>query len=309
MKLVTKINISLIVLLILFLATGSLYLRNNFNDKAVEKISPLSTQGALFDGHNALQLISHQLEFGARTPSSVGHQRIVEWIQHKLTEYGWNSELQVGVWSGYPIVNIIGKKGHGKPWIILGAHYDTRIYADKDPDIVKRNFPVPGANDGGSGVALLLELARVLPVTDQGEIWMVFFDAEDNGGILGREWAMGSRLFVDELVYQPDGMVLVDMVADKDLNIYMERNSSESMMNEIWEVAADLGYSDHFIPRKKYAIIDDHIPFLEAGIPAVDIIDFDYPFHHTTRDTLDAVSAHSLQVVGETLLAWLRDID
>jgi Zn-dependent M28 family amino/carboxypeptidase len=201
---------------------------------------------------------------------------------------------------------VIAKRGRGSPWIIIGAHFDTRIYADQDPDPQKRALPVPGANDGASGVAVLLELARVLPPDLPGEIWLVFFDAEDNGSIPGRDWAMGSRAFVEgALEGQPDAVVIVDMVGDTDLNIYLEKNSDQTLMQEIWEVAEGLGYSDYFIPSYKYRIIDDHIPFLEANIPAVDIIDFDYPYWHTTSDTLDKVSAKSLQIVGDVVLTWL----
>jgi Zn-dependent M28 family amino/carboxypeptidase len=135
---------------------------------------------------------------------------------------------------------------------------------------------------------------------------LVFFDAEDNGRIEGWDWILGSRAFVDQLAGQPDAVVIVDMIGDADLNIKMETSSTLSLVVEIWEQANALGYSDHFIPRPGYRILDDHTPFLQAGIPAVDIIDFDYPYWHTTEDTIDKISAQSLQVVGETLLAWLE---
>jgi Zn-dependent M28 family amino/carboxypeptidase len=104
---------------------------------------------------------------------------------------------------------------------------------------------------------------------------------------------------------QPRAVIIVDMVGDADLNIYKERNSDPEIMDEIWGTAKRLGYESKFIPDYKHSMLDDHTPFLEAGIPAVDIIDFDYPYWHTTQDTPDKVSAESLQVVGETLRAWL----
>ena len=95
------------------------------------------------------------------------------------------------------------------------------------------------------------------------------------------------------------------MIGDADLNIFMERNSDQLLTEEIWGIAATLGYENRFIPEQKYQIIDDHLPFVQAGIPAVDIIDFDYPFWHTVEDTIDKVSPESLEIVGDVVLAWL----
>ncbi len=185
------------------------------------------------------------------------------------------------------------------PQIIVGAHYDSRMLADQDPG-PGRNLPVPGANDGASGVAVLLELARTLP-SNSIPLALVFLDAEDNGGLNGQDWIMGSRAYVASLDFRPRAVIILDMIGDADLNIYMERNSDQRLVTEIWAQAASLGYRQYFIPTYKYSMIDDHTPFLEAGIPAVDIIDFDYPYWHTTADTPDKVSAASLQIVGEVL--------
>jgi Zn-dependent M28 family amino/carboxypeptidase len=163
---------------------------------------------------------------------------------------------------------------------------------------------VPGANDGASGVAVLLELARVLP-DDTVPVWLVFFDAEDNGRIPGWDWILGSREFVRNNPLQPQAVVIVDMIGDADLNIYKERNSNPELTEEILSVAKSLGYENVFLPEYKFSMLDDHTPFLEAGIPAVDIIDFDYPYWHTVQDTPDKVSAESLQAVGETVQAWV----
>jgi Zn-dependent M28 family amino/carboxypeptidase len=144
-----------------------------------------------------------------------------------------------------------------------------------------------------------------LPEDFQGTVWLVFFDAEDNGMIAEWDWIMGSQAFVDQLDGQPDAVVIVDMIGDADLKIYREKNSDPRLTQEIWRVAEALGYSDHFIASSKYRIIDDHIPFLEAGIPSTDIIDFDYPYWHTIDDTLDKVSSESLEIVGNVVLTWL----
>jgi len=213
-------------------------------------------------------------------------------------------EVQESEALGHPIQNIVAKRGDASPQIILGAHYDSRMYADNDPDPANHTQPVPAANDGASGVAELLELSRTLP-KDSVPTWLVFFDAEDNGRIDGWDWILGSREFVKNNVLQPRAVVIVDMIGDADLNIYKERNSNPELTDEIWAVADSLGYRSLFIPEYKHSMLDDHTPFLEAGIPAVDIIDFDYPYWHTVGDTTDKVSAESLEAVGKTLWTWI----
>ena len=180
---------------------------------------------------------------------------------------------------------------------------------------------MPAANDGGSGVAVLLEMARVISqyYTPNQEIRLVFFDAEDNGHI--EPWAsllpqtsgflIGSALYANTLGANPnvDYMVLVDMVGDMDQKLPIEGYSNQvapDLTNAIWATAADLGYGEQFITTPRSAITDDHVPFIQLGIPAVDIIDLDYPYWHTAEDTLDKVSADSLERVGRTLIAYLE---
>ena len=263
--------------------------------------------GTEFDGQRALDDVAYQVSLGPRLIGSEAHAHAVDWMVLTLTEIeGWEVEVRREEYMGVEAANVIAKRGSGEPWIIIGAHYDSRFLADADPDPAKHTEPVMGANDGGSGVGVLMELARVLPRDLDKEIWLVFFDAEDNGHIPGYEWIMGSRAFVEGLETYPDAAVIVDMIGDADLNAYIEVSSDAVLRDEIWSIAGDLGYAEFLIPEEKYHIIDDHTPFLEAGIPAVDIIDFDYPYWHTTEDTLDKVSADSLQVIGDTLLAWLE---
>lgn len=263
-----------------------------------------------FDGERAYADVITQVDFGPRIPGSEGHARIIEWISAELTDAGWLVDLQNASLMDQPIVNVVGKRAEtierGRPWIIIGAHYDTRIYADHDPDPDNHRLPVPGANDGASGVAVLLELARSLPVDLHPQVWLVFFDAEDNGRIPGWDWILGSRAFVGLLNDHPDAAVIVDMIGDKDLNIHYEKNSDPELSRILWEQAHLLGYDWAFIQEPRYRILDDHIPFLEAGIPAVDIIDFDYPYWHTVEDTPDKVSPDSLMAVGDTLWHWLQ---
>jgi len=257
-----------------------------------------------FDGFRALADVQTQVDFGPRIPGTEGHAKIREWIRAELESADWMVEVQQAERMGHPIYNIIAKRNSEAPQVILGAHYDTRMYADQDPTPGMQAMPVPGANDGASGVAVLLELARTLP-KDSTPIWLVFFDTEDNGNIEGWDWILGSRAFAEEIEIAPRAVVIVDMIGDADLNIFLEKNSNKEIRAEIWSAAESLGYADKFINQEKFSMLDDHTPFLEAGIPAVDIIDFDYPYWHTTQDTPDKVSAESLKAVGDTLLKWI----
>ncbi|GAB4535707.1 MAG: M28 family peptidase [Anaerolineales bacterium] len=256
----------------------------------------------VFDGERAYQDVRYQVALGARTPGSTAHAQTRAWIVHTLQENHWQAESQPAQMMGHDLYNLVGKRGHGRPWVIIGAHYDSRMLADQTPS---SDQPVPGANDGASGVAVLLELARTLPADLPGEVWLVFFDGEDNGDLPGWDWILGSRAFAQSLSTAPDAVVIVDMIGDSDLNVYLEGDSDPQLARQIWDTAAALGYQQFIIPRLKYTMLDDHLPFRQIGAPAVDLIDFDYPYWHTTADTADKVSPHSLQVIGDTLTHWL----
>lgn len=292
--------VSIFILIALILFVGR-FLIQGYNIRTQDPEVPT------FNGARAHQDVIHQVSIGPRTPGSKSHAVLVSWLQQSLLQYGWNAEIQEGTFEGHDLKNVIAKRGEGQPWIILGAHYDSRLVADRDADPALRVKPVPGANDGASGVAVLMELARVLPTNPDQQIWLVFFDLEDQGRIEGYDWILGSQYFVENLEGKPDAVVIVDMIGDADLNIYLENNSDPELASQIWQQAAALGYSDYFIAENKYSILDDHTPFLEKGIPAVDIIDFDYPYWHTSQDTADKVSPDSLQAVGDTLQTWINN--
>jgi Zn-dependent M28 family amino/carboxypeptidase len=262
---------------------------------------------ANFNSERAYQDLEYQVSLGPRTMGSQAHQEIRSYIKSELDAAHWEvEELEQSI-DGKQIFNIVAKRNKKEaPWLLIGAHYDSRFFADHDPDPSLRKQPVPGANDGASGVAVLLELARILPKELDKSIWFVFFDAEDNGNIPGYDWIMGSKVFIQNLAEQPEQVIIIDMIGDSDLTIYKEKNSDAELTKSIWNTASRLGYSQ-FIPVPKHRILDDHIPFLEAGIPAVDIIDIDYPYYHTTQDTLDKVSPESLEAVGETMRVWILD--
>jgi glutaminyl-peptide cyclotransferase len=264
----------------------------------------------VFSGERALQSAGEFLAFGPRVTGSEAGRKAGEWIAAELGGAGWAVDFDRGTYKDTPVVNIVGGKGEGEV-ILLGAHYDSRRCADRPSGGCAQ--PVPGADDGASGVAVLLELARTLDVERSGcQIWLVFFDAEDNGELDGWDWIVGARQFARAVEqYRAGGqtfraMILLDMVGDADQRFYFEGNSDPALRGRIWSTAAALGYADHFLPQKKYSMIDDHIPFRDLGIPSVDIIDFDYPYWHTPEDTFDKLSAASLERVGRTLQVFLE---
>ena len=257
-----------------------------------------------FDGAQAYEHVEAQCDIGFRPTGSEAGWATGEYIIDVLEAQGWAVETQTFTYRETPVRNIIGRAGEGDSIVLLGAHYDTRRQADEeDPSV-----PVMGANDGASGVAVLLELARTLDLEAVGqEVWLAFFDAEDNGYLDGWEWCVGSAYMAANLEVEPDQVVVVDMIGDADQNIYYEHQSDPDLQEELWAIAADLGYSEWFVPRYRHSILDDHVPFARRGITAVDIIDFDYPYWHTTEDTRDKVSPDSLERVGRVVEVWLED--
>jgi Zn-dependent M28 family amino/carboxypeptidase len=207
--------------------------------------------------------------------------------------------------------NIIGILPGEKPEIVLiTGHYDTKQ---------QRGFV--GANDGGSSAACVLEMARVLSKTKpQYTLWFVEFDGEEAvvawDAMDGKDNTYGSRHLVSQL--QTEGtlsrvkaMILVDMIGDKELDIKREGESTRWLVNAIWDAAWKIGYQKNFL-REEQDISDDHLPFKEAGIPVVDLIDFNYgPNHsywHTNEDTLDKISGESMKIVGDAVIQALPEI-
>ena len=267
---------------------------------------------AAFSADQAMIYAEKQMSFGPRITGTLAHREMGDWLVQELNQNGWNVLIQpFRPLDEVEARNIIAFRGSG-PVIILGAHYDTRMIADSDPNPDNRNKPVPGANDGASGVAVLLELARTLDVQSTNHtICLAFFDAEDNGRIPGWNWILGSRYFVDNLdgleqCQSPRHTIIVDMIGDADQQILWEPNSDSALTEAIWSVAKQLGYGEWFVPAPGTALIDDHTPFIEAGFTAIDIIDFTYPYWHTVEDTLDKLGVESFHRVGTTLEVWLE---
>jgi hypothetical protein len=269
-----------------------------------------------FDEQRAFQDLATQVSFGPRAPGSPGHARCRDWLADQLRSAGAATvtfqdfaDTVDGV--PYALTNVRARFGPTTgTWILLGAHWDTRPWADRDPDSTKHMLPVLGANDGASGVAVLLEVARVFGRTPPPVgVEIVLFDGEDLGrGDEVTGFCRGSRHYVRTMQHpRPSVVVVVDMIGDKDLGVYYEQNSynvARNIVERIWDGAERVGATG-FHPELRHNVYDDHAPFIEAGVPGIDLIDFDYGAWHTTSDSLDQVSAQSLGQVGRTLLWYV----
>lgn len=265
---------------------------------------------AQFDGERAYKHVQAQVAFGPRPVGSDALVKTAEYIETNLQSVGWHTTRVTGEFRGVPVLNILAETGRatrapaGK--VLIGAHFDTRPMADRDAVAARRNEPILGANDGASGVAILLELARVYdPARSHYDVVLAFFDAEDRGGIEGWPFSVGADIVAEQWAPKLSAMILVDMVGDSDLQVFYEANSDPKLMADIWGAARQLGYEQWFVPQVRYTLMDDHVPFLQRGVPAGDIIDFDYAYWHTTEDTADKVSPKSLEMVGRVLLQYL----
>ena len=278
-----------------------------------------------FNGNNASQYVQDQLDIGFRIPGTQERIDCANYFISKFKQIDSNFTYYLHNFTVNLIEcqNVLFKLNENyNNIVILGAHYDSRAKATKDPDPMERNNPVPGANDGASGSAVLIELAEVLYQKKQNitcQVWFLFFDAEDQGrdngyGIDGWGWCEGSTAFVNDIdnYYNSlnekfESMILFDMVGGENLQFIDELYSTSSLLDELFLIGRSLGYSDQFPSNPDSAsIIDDHRAFLNIGIPSADlIINFWnnplWPFHHTTQDNLSHVSGESLEVTGRTV--------
>ena len=266
-----------------------------------------------FDGGKAIAYLQAQTDFGPRNPNSSGHLKCLDYLSLELSRYAESVTRQNFIHKGYGgevlnLTNIFGSfNTTASARILLLAHWDTRPRADEDKDPAKQNQPIPGANDGASGVAVLLEIARLLKQTPPPlGVDILFVDGEDYGKSRDLEsYFLGSRYFmkVKSENYKPRFAILLDMVGYRDLQIPMEQNSityAPEIVELIWSTAEKLGVTQ-FVNVPGEEISDDHIALNSGGIPTVDIIDFQYPFWHTMQDTPDKCSAESLEAIGKVL--------
>ena len=276
-----------------------------------------------FDKGNAFRYLVEQCEFGPRNPGSNGYKQCLVYLQKTLSGFADTILLQPFVLddlvneNSYDLTNIIARfKVDDPQQLLIGAHWDTRPWADEDPDTEKRNNPIIGANDGASGVAVILELARILNASPPPiGITLVLFDGEDMGRSgIPKSYAQGSLAFAKDLpIKKPDEAIILDMIGDAELHIPIERNSyrqNRQLVKKLWSLAKVLRL-DAFESRIAYTIYDDHVPlWVEAKIPAIDIIDFNYPnsysnYWHTTQDLPENCSAESLGQVGTLLVHYI----
>jgi glutaminyl-peptide cyclotransferase len=263
-----------------------------------------------FDGARAYEHLRQVVAIGPRPAGSKGAELTRAYIAQQLSKAGLAVEEQpflaqtpLGPIRMANVRATIPGPGSGR--LVIGGHYDTKLF---------RDFPFVGANDGGSSTAFLLELARSLkPRANAMTIELLFLDGEEStGDWVGNDHTYGSQYYVDHarktgVLKDLRAFILVDMIGDRDLTLKRESRSTPWLTDIIWGAAKRLKraeFSDQSTP-----IDDDHLPFLQAGVPAVDMIDLDYPHWHNAGDTLDKVSARSLELVGEVLLAALPEIE
>jgi glutaminyl-peptide cyclotransferase len=272
-----------------------------------------------FDGEQAMKDVETQMAFGPRIPNTEGARRCGDWIIARLRATADSVDVQAfnHVTAERDTLHLRNIIGHFEPGrsdrVLYLAHWDTRPHADKDPDPAKRNLPMPGADDGASEVAVLLGIADALKRKPPAVgVDLLCVDGEDYGNFdTDTDVLIGSRYYAKHLPADahPLFAVLFDMVGDKDLRIPQEGFSVQrapEVVERVWAKAQELGYQRYFPATVTGPITDDHVPLLEVGVHAIDVIDLEYPYWHTAEDTADKLSVKSLQVVGDVAVALLR---
>lgn len=269
-----------------------------------------------FDSNQAWEHLRRQVSFGPRPAGSAALAETRRYILDQLKAAGVEAREQAfdatTPLGPVKMANVIGTiPGASRERIALASHFDTKLF---------RGFRFVGASDGGSSTAVVLELARVLKARQNPyTIELIFFDGEEAfcqdwaECLDGKDHTYGSRYYVEAARKSGTlsglrALILLDLVGDRNLNFRRETKSTRWLTDIIWTTASKSGYGAHFL-HEELAIEDDHVPFLDAGVLAVDLIDLDYPAWHTPNDTLDAVSARSLQVVGDVVLGSLPHIE
>jgi hypothetical protein len=280
--------------------------------------APSASSSYEFDSASAWKYLLKQVEFGPRMPGTPGHLACRDFLVEEMKKSCENVRIQPlsHQWSvtkkTVEMWNVLGEQNwkDAKVRVVLIAHWDTRPYADQDPDEQHRNKPILGANDGASGVAVLLELMKGMKTRipkDMGILYLMT-DGEDLGPQL-KEMFLGARAFAKNPGSpKPDYGILLDMIGDKNLQVPIEPNSmgyARPLVEAFYRLARKSGMESTFPGEYGPVIEDDHIPINEAGIPTMDLIDFDYEPWHTHRDTADKCSAESLGKIGKMIGIWL----
>ncbi|MFO0907880.1 MAG: M28 family peptidase [Isosphaeraceae bacterium] len=304
---------------------------------AVQRVRDNEAQAAMFaapapiDGNRAYTYLKQICALGPRIAGTEANTRQRQMVKAhfekmgaKITEQPFTGE-DPKTGEKVNMVNLVGSWHPERTVrVVIGAHYDTRPFPDEDPDPARRKLPFLGANDGASGVALLMEIAHHLHEDRLNTPWgvdLVLFDGEEivyGSGPNGQvgEYFLGSKEFarrygqgVDSgrIRYRYGAGIVLDMVGDKDLTIDQEENSvnlAPSLVRDVWNVARQIRVPQ-FRNRVGTSVLDDHLPLNNAGIPAIDLIDFNYPYWHTSQDIPENCSAASLEAVGKVVTAWL----
>ena len=311
-----------------FLIVATLFSSCKSNKQVEEVLNPV---GPAFIADSAMAYCQAQCDFGPRTMNSKAHDLCEEWIVNKFKGFGLEVETQkadLTGWDGTKLhsTNIIARfNPQAERRILICAHWDSRPWADNDPDSTNWRKPVLAANDGASGVGVMLEVARLLQndTTLAIGVDLVCFDAEDYGTPQWAEknedsentWALGAQYWAKNLPenYKPQFGILLDMVGGQGAKFYQEQNSiryAASIVDKVWSAARHAGFSSVFANEVGGGVTDDHIPVNEAGIPTVDIIPF-YPdcrqssfgpTWHTINDDMEHLDINTLKAVGQTLI-------
>mgnify|MGYP001821739333 CR=1 FL=1 len=276
----------------------------------------------VFNPDSSYAHIQTQVDFGPRIPGSSAHQQCATWLEEKFRSYGLAASIQRGVATTYDrkrfnIMNVIASHKPDAPErILLCAHWDTRPFADRDEG-ENLNKPFDGANDGASGVGVLLEIARLVASADPAiGVDFILFDLEDYGSSdVDDSWCLGSQYWANNLHkpgYYARFGILLDMVGAAGATFPKEGTSryfASGIVDRIWKTADKLGYSDHFIDRNSNPTTDDHLYVnRDANIPCVVIVHYDaiegdyFPHHHRVTDNMDQIDKNTLKAVGETVL-------
>lgn len=335
-------KIAAILLLTLFVGGIGLYTWNQLSISKEEKkenenekqfVAPTS-----FMTDSAYAFVEKQVAFGPRVPGTTAHAGCAEWMKMKLSSYGFGVKEQTGTWPNWqgiaqPIRNISASfRPQAKRRILFAAHWDSRPYADKDADASKQKSPIDGANDGASGVGIILELARIANQLPEGiGMDVLFLDAEDGGKPEWEAaenddyltWCLGSQMWAKQTTARTARYaILLDMVGADGAKFNKEEYSVQNAggaVDRIWAIAEKIGHGGYFPQQKIQGIVDDHI-FMNQVIPTLDIVDmrpsamgtqnFEFgSFHHTQADNMGIISKSTLKAVGETLAYALWNVE
>lgn len=272
-----------------------------------------------FDENRAYECLKTQVNFTERYPEGKDMKSCREYLKSQLEpccskyiEQDFTLKINRKNINLKNIIGIINPKA--EDFILIASHYDNRPYCDKDKNKKYKNTPCPGANDGASSTAVVLELAKVFKAHNpKCGIVFVLFDGEDYGldsgdMYLGSEYFASNLDILGEIKPKLNEGILLDMIGDTKLNINIEKISNyvnPKLVGNVWKIAKELGYEKYFIPKTKHAISDDHILLIEKGIKCIDIIDFDYKYWHTHEDTIDKCSPQSLKIVGDVVINYV----